>query len=437
MKDISEITAGFVDHHGLYQSLARRLIGENGFKRVIYSDPSAEDCETVNEAVIGETFPPDDRFEAVNDLWLRKKEIDLYVVPDSKHMGLQLELSSQGKPVWGSHRSMRLEHSRELFLKALADLGMEVPKFERIIGTDALRQYLEDKEDQIIKISTYRGTMETKKWTSMDEDEAWLDMLAVKLGGVKRLQPFLVFESIDTPFEMGGDTYVVRGRTPRVALDGYEAKDNAYLAALKPMDQMPEQIRSVLEAFLPLLRGHANFWTMEVRVKGDHFYFIDNTPRGPLPGTASQCQLYRNLPEIIAAGAEGEIVEPEASGKFAAEVALTKKGWDVMWRSTRVPKALEGKMFLSGFCDVDGRSWFPYKATDDDMIGWLSATGDTPTETVQNILAYKELLPPGVDAQTDSLVDLLKEINQAEEQGMEFTEHPMPEPEIVVQSDEH
>ena len=435
MKELSEITCGFVDHGGLYQPLAERLA--ESYKRVIYTDPAAEDSENINEAIIGDSFPENPRFERTDDIWLHKTELDLVVVPDSKAAGLQLEFQSQGFPVWGSRRSIFLEQSRETFIRVLEDLGFEVPSYKRIIGITALREYLEGKEDQIIKISKYRKTMETKKWSSWDEDEWWLDLMAVKLGGLKELFPFLVFESIDTPFEIGGDTYVIDGRYPRHMLDGYEAKDNAYFSAFKAMEEQPEQIQAVMEAFAPLLKktGHRNFWTMEIRVKGEKFYFIDNTPRGPKPANDSQIAIIKNLPLIIAAGAEGELIEPEASALFSAEVALCKKGSDIAWRSTRVPEELTEWMKLSGFCRVNGRAWIPYREKDDEGIGWLVATGNTPHEVVTNILAYKALLPPGVDAATDGLVELLKEINKAEEEGMEFTDKPVPEPEMVVTED--
>jgi hypothetical protein len=435
VKEISELTCGFIDHGGLYQPLAERLVSANGYKRLIYYDPNAEDSETVNDAVIGDSFPENPRFERTDDFWLHKREIDFFVVPDSKLAGTQLELRSQGFPVWGSARSIFLEQSRETFIRVLQDLGLEVPPFKRLIGIDALAAYLKDKENQIIKISKYRRTMETKKWISWDEDEAWIDMLRVRLGGVKNLMPFLVFEAIDKDaFELGFDTYQIRGRLPKIMLDGYEGKDNAYFAALKPFEEMPEQSRTVIEAFRPVLEkaGHGNFWTMEIRDIVEHFFPIDGTPRGPMPGTGSQCQLYRNLPEIIAAGAEGELVEPEPEGKFAAEVALCKKGFDCMWRSTRVPEELQEWMKLSGICRVNGRSWFPWKYTDDEGIGWLVAIGDTPQEVIDNLLAYKELLPPGVDASTEALVDLLREIHKAEAEGIEFTEQEVPEPESVV-----
>ena len=436
MKEISEITCGFVDHGGLYQPLAEKLA--ESYKRVLYYDPNAEDSETVNDAVLGDAFPENPRFERTDDIWLRKRELDLVVVPDSKLCGMQLEFERQGYPVWGSRRSIFLEQSRETFLRVLKDLGLEVPKYKRIIGIDALAAYLKDRENQIIKISKYRRTMETKKWSSWDEDEAWLDMMRVRLGGVKNLQPFLVFEAIDKDaFEIGFDTYQIRGRLPKYMLDGYEAKDNGYFAAFKPFEEMPEQSQAVINAFRPVLEkaGHANFWTMEIRDIVDHFFPIDGTPRGPMPGTGSQIELYGNIATIIAAGAEGELVEPEPLGKFAGEIALCKKGFDVMWRSVRVPAELKPWMKLSGVCNVHGRSWFPYKHLDDEGIGWLCAIGDTPDEVVTNLLAYKELLPPGVEASTEALVDLLKEIHKAQEEGIKFTDEPVPSPETVVTDD--
>lgn len=437
MKDLSGITCCFIDHGGLYQPLAEELA--TAYKRVIYTDPNAEDSETVNDAVLGDSFPENPRFERTDDFWLHKAEIDLFVVPDSKAAGLQLELRSQGFPVWGSGRSIFLEQSRETFLRVLKDVGLEVPPYKRIIGLANLREYLKDKENQIIKISKYRRTMETRKWTSMDEDEAWLDMMAVRLGGVKNLWPFLVFEAVDKDcFELGFDTYQILSKLPRLMLDGYEGKDNCYFAALKPFDEMPEQTRETIEKLSPVLAkaGHSNFFTMEIRDIVEHFYPNDITPRGPMPGTASQTLLYTNMPTIIAAGAEGELVEPEANGKFACEVALCKKGFDCMWRSVRVPGELKDQMKLSGVCHVNGRSWFPWKYTDDEGIGWLVATADTPKDLIKNILAAKELLPPGVDASTESLVDLLSEIHKAEAEGIKFTDQELPEPESVVADDQ-
>lgn len=440
MKELSDITALFVDHQGLYLPLAKRLL--SSYKRIIYHDPCEEAFPTVNRAVIGDSFPPDDRFEVStdDDWWFKKSDIDLAILPDSRGAGLAYELLSQGIPVWGSQGSSTLEHSRGQFLEILKQLGFEIPKWKKVIGLDALRDYLKDKEDKFIKISKFRGTMETRKWRSYEDDEGWLDYMAVKLGLVKNLQAFYVFEKIDTDLELGGDTYRV-GRWPRLVLDGYEWKDKGYFGHLKPYEELPEQTRAVLEAFGPILddAGHANFWSMEIRVKDDHSYFLDPTPRGPIPGTGAQTIVYKNLPEIIAAGAEGEMVDPEPAAPYVAEVALSCKGPPgESWTTVRIPKELEPWVKLSTCCQVDGRYGFPpLSQSDGDEIGWMGAIGNTPEELINTMLEQVALLPDGVDAATDALISLLQEIHSAEEQGIEFSrKHEIPEPETVVTNGE-
>lgn len=437
MKEISELTVAFCDHEGLYYALAEKL--SQSYGRLLYWDPTEEAMDTIPQAVLGESFPENDRLQRVDDILLRKKEVDLWIFPDSKSAGMQQDLIDQGKLVWGSRRAIFIEHSRELFIGLLKDIGFEVPRYKRLIGIQALREYLKPRENQIIKISKYRGTMETKKWSNWDEDEAWLDLMAVLLGGVKDIWPFLVFESVDTPFELGGDTYCVQGKFPGKMMDGYEFKDKGYFGAFKPVTDMPPQTQAIMEAFSPILQraGATNFWSMEIRVKDDQFYFIDPTPRVPLPASASQMEMYSNLPTIIAAGAEGELVQPEGAGKFSAECVLTLHCKAPQWPSVRIPEEVAQWVKLGGVCKVKGRAWFPPVRNDaGDEIGWLVAIGDTPLDVIEKILGYKELLPDGITAHTESIIDLLKEIHEAEAEGIEFTPMKLPQPETVVTADE-
>lgn len=422
-----------MDHEGLYLPLAEKL--SESYKRVLYFDPTEEAFDTINQAVLGDSHPENPHLERIDDFWMHKTEIDLAIFPDSKGTGMQLELDAQGIPVWGSRRSVFLEQSRETFHRILGDVGLEVPKFERVIGITALCEYLKPRENQIIKISRFRGSMETHKWENWEEDEAWLDLIAVILGGVKEIVPFLVFESIDTDLEIGGDTFSVGGKFPSLMVDGTEWKDKAYFGALKPSDEMPEQTRAILDAFGPILgnTGHSNFWSMEIRIKADHFYFIDITPRAPLPGSASQMELYSNLPEIIAAGAEGELVDPVPAGMFAAECCLTIKHEKNLWPSVRVPEELKQWMKLASTVNVNGRSWFPPIPNDQgDEVGWLVAIGDSPQEVIDTMKGYVEKLPDGISAHIASLADIIKEIDSAKESGITMTEEPMPAPEEVI-----
>lgn len=431
MRELADITACFVDHGGLYLPLCQKLA--ESYKRIIYYDPAEQAFPTINRAVIGDGF---DKIERVESFWAYKNEIDLFVFPDSQGAALQKELRYQEFPVWGSADAETLEQSREKFHKILGEVGLRVPHFERVIGLAALRQHLKAQRDKYIKISKYRGSLETFHWRTWGDDEGALDQWAVKFGGVKEQIPFLVFDAIDTDLEIGADTYCVNGQFPKLMMDGFEAKDRGYFGTLKKYEEMPEQTKAVMEAFAPILGklGHRNFWSVEIRVDGEQFYFIDPTPRGPIPGIGSQMEIYGNLAEIVAAGAEGDLVTATPSAHFSAECVLCQKSPKEAWGSIEVPAELKQWVKLGGACMVDGRTWFPPDESHDDEIGWIVAIGDTPTETIEKMLAQVKLLPDGVSAKTESLVELLQEIQSAEEQGIEFSKQKIPDPAIVVEN---
>src|SRR6516162_3650333 len=192
------------------------------------------------------------------------------------------------------------------------------------------------------------------------------------------------------------------GKWPNLMLAGFEWKDKGYYAALKKRDDMPEPSKRVLEAFGPILKecGHMNFWSME----------------------------------IIVAGAEGECLDPESTGEYAAECALSLKPANKppVWDSAMIPDELKEHVLLSGYCTVKDRQWFPPTDTHEEGIGWLSAVGDTPSETIEKVVELAKLLPDGIHANTDSLVHLLKEIHESEAKGIEFSKDVVPEPETVV-----
>jgi hypothetical protein len=429
MKSTKDVTALVYDN-GLFCSLAERLTRD--YKRVLYFSPWEKGFSLVNDACIGDGIPG---VERVSDIWAVKDEVDLWVFPDIQHRGLQLELESQGHRVWGARAGDELELNRELFLDTLKELGLDVPSYEVTRGITALREHLREKENCYIKISKFRGSLETSHWRSWKLDENLLDVWAVRFGGVRELIKFLVFDAIDTPLEIGGDTYCIDGRWPAQMLHGIEAKDKGYFGAVTSTEQMPEQIKVVMDAFKPVLAKYRyrNFWSMEVRVLDDKGYFIDPTCRGGLPSSASQMELWSNLGEIIWAGANGELVEPEPSAKFSAEVLLKVKGEKGAWRKCEIPNELRRWVKLTGHCEVDGVAWFPPDESGDDACGWLVAKGPTPGVTLMAIKDVIEVLPEGLTADAAPLADVINAIEEGEEQGIEFSKSPLPEAGAVLE----
>lgn len=430
MKDPADVTCLFYDH-GLFLPLAIRL--SQFYKRVLYHKPGTEAFPTLNRGCIGDGF---EQIECCLDPWpmIDSGEIDLAVFPDILDSGVQLHLEKLEIPVWGSRKGDSIELSREKFLRILKEHGLETPTFERVIGLTALRSFLRDKEDRYLKISRWRGSFETTHWRSWEEDEGMLDLLAVRFGPCRELVPFLVFEPIDTPIEDGGDFFCVDGQWPSLCLRGIEAKDKGYFSAVTKLSDMPDYQSEILEVFGEVLKPYRyrNLFSIEIRVKDDKAFFIDPCCRGPLPATGSQMMVWKNLGDVIWAGAHGDLVEPEPAAHFTAECVLTMKGDKTAWRVTDWPKALQPWMKIPDCCMVDGKLGIPPDDQHGDEIGWLVALGDTPTETLDSLKEQAAVLPDGVDAHLHALVDLVTEAEKMREEGIPITEKPMPEPAEVV-----
>lgn len=425
MKEASQVTACVIDH-GLFLPLALKLA--KTYDRVLYYTPWEKGFPLLNDCIVGDGF---EEIERVNDIWKIKKQVDLFIFPDIQHSGLQLELESQGFPVWGSRNGDSLEINRQKFNRVLGEIGLEVPETTEIRGLDELRRYLADKEDKYIKMSKYRGSFESYHWRSMDLDAGILDVWAVRFGPAQNLVRFLVCEPIDTPLEIGGDTYCVDGQWPSLMLHGDEKKDKGYLGVVTKREDMPEQIQDVLSAFEPVMKAdrYRNQFSMELRDK----VFIDPCCRGGLPSTGAQMEMWSNLGEIIWAGAHGELVEPEPVDTVVAECILTMKGEKQAWGKTRVPEELEDACKFGNCCKIDGAICFPPDDSHGEEIGWLVATGPTIEEVADKMFEMVTLLPEGVSAATDSLYDLLKGIHEAEKEGIEFGEQSPPPPETVLE----
>lgn len=428
MKEASDLIACVVDH-SLFLPIAQKL--SETYKQVYYWTPWDDCFPTVKKGLIGDGF---DNLERVDSIWKVKKDVDLFVFPDVGFSGLQLELESQGFPVWGSREADSLETNRGKFLREIAELGMPVPKYKTITGLTKLREYLRDRTDKWVKVSKWRGDVETFHWRDWAQDEGTLDFYAYKLGAVKEQFQFYVLDPIDTDIEDGIDTYCINGQLPKTCIHGMERKDQSYLCTVAAMADIPEQVRSVSEQFAPVLAqyNYRSFFSTEVRIAGDQSYFIDPTLRSGSPPSQVMTELYGNLAEIIWQGANGECIEPEPAAEFGAQVLLKAKGDKSAWSVVDIPKELRQWVKCGGACEIDDKLCFPPDERDGCDLGWLVAIGDTIQETIATLKEHAAKLPDGVECDITSLAHLLEEVHEAEAAGMEFTDQTVPEPESVI-----
>lgn len=421
---------------GHFVDLATALAA--GFNRVLYQCSIDLPYPKVHEAVIGEGIP---EIERIDDFWEHMSEIDLFVFPDCAHAGLQNELVRQGKLVWGSRDGVFLELNRREFKKELTDLGLPVGQFTVIQGLDNLRSYLRGKKDKWIKISKFRGCCETWHWIDWETSKEELDHLAITFGSVADEVAFIVEDSIPTKVEWGYDGYFSGGRFPNRSAHGPEVKDKCYLSSIVDFEKLPKPVRETMETVAPLLakNDYTNFISAELRITEDGTaYFTDPTCRCPWPASACQFELYKNLPEIIWGGAQGDCVDPVTEENFAVEIVIDHKGDDQQWRRLVVPDPIKRWVKLAGYVQVGKEAYaFPPLPHSFAAVGSIIGLGKTIDSAIAHLKDNISVLgDQPVEIRFESLIDGLKELHEAKDQGIKFTGQKIPEPASIIEDDD-
>jgi hypothetical protein len=431
MKETSDVVACVIDR-GVFFSAAERLARD--FKKVYYHRPNGEDSTTFAQSIKGDGHP---NVEYTDDFWPLKDEIDLFVFPDCVDGGLQVFLESQGKAVWGSKRAGELERMRGRWIGVCEKYGMPVPETHEVIGLDKLKLFLMQHEGEtyFVKISKYRGDMETWKAEDPEEIANQIDYLRLKFGPFQDLIRFYVQKSIDTEIEGGCDTYFCAGQFPSKIVLGYEKKAKGYFATWRERAEMPPEIWAVTEKIAPLLAGHnyCNLITSEVRVADGKSYWLDPCFRFPSPASEQQLELYGNFGDIVWQGANGVFVEPQMTAKFSGGAVISYTGQRDCWKAVSVPEEVRDSVKLFAYGYHEGYAVFP-PSQEPESIGWAVATADTPAGVLDGLKEIKESLADApVELHLTEIADLFTQIESAEEQGIPFSEHAIPDPADVIE----
>jgi len=426
MKELSDITALVLDF-GTFQDLASRL--SETYKRVFYFTPFETEYQDCKNCVIGTGMPNVERVDDYLDPEILG-ELDLVIVPDISFNGHQKLFRSLDIPVWGSMGGSDLELYRTRFLKMLGDVGLPVAKSKTVVGMTALEALLKKEKDRWVKVNRFRANMET--WHSIDYEHSVPELLRLRneFGGVAEKIVFIVQEPIPDAQEVGYDGYSVDGKYPAKSYQGYEKKNELYLGSWLPAEELPDMVQEVNEKIGPVLKklGYRNFLATEIRDK----FFIDITPRHAGQTQEHLQRTCTNLPEIIAAGAEGELVEPEFEARFAAEATLHYTGGGDGWKVLNVSKEAKPNVRLTGYCQDGDTYHFPPGKNDE--VGVVIGNGNTVEEAIDNLKEHFELIKgEPVKAEMNGFVDILNDIKKAQADGIKFSDKPIPKPASVME----
>ena len=418
-------TVMIVDN-GLFICLAQIL--SKSFGRVLYCSEKDEQDQTVADWTIAEGF---DEFERVQDFWEAMPEVDLFVFPHIGHGGLQLHLQSIGKRVWGSRHGDDLEVLKERFRLLQPKLKLDTPEFEVVTGFTALREKLQTAKDKWVKVSRFRGDMETWHHQNYDLSRPELDRLESKFGEVKELVRFIIEQDIETPLETGGDHVCIDGKFGDLGVVGFERKNKAYLAALKPYASLPADIREINAALAPELKraGYRNFFSTEILKTSTRRILLEPTCRAGFPSGTCQFRFYANLPEILWRGADGELIPIKRTYPYCVEAIITHDDNNSGWRNLEVPAAAQGAVNVIGAGKPAGPELFCIapQADSSKVVGSVNGMGNTVLEAVNNCAKFARLLKGNpVHIHLDEIAGLVEEARLAEKRGILFSADPLP-----------
>ena len=428
MKPVSQVNAVVVDY-GSFISLADKLA--ETMASVSYYRPHEEEFLCVADCCKGDGL---DKVVRIEDFFDPQfiAEIDLFVFPDIGYGGLQRYLRSIGKAVWGSMGADELELYRTRFIKTVKEMGLPVIHTETVRGLAKLREYLKTVKDKWVKINKYRANMETWHHLDFEHSRPELDRLAAEFGGLQDHVVFVVQDVIETDVEIGYDGWCVDGQFPAESFQGYEKKNELYLGSLLAADKLPKEVQRINKALAPLLKqfGYRNFIATEIRVKDGVPYFIDPTLRMPGQTGEQMLETCSNLADVIWHGANGQMLKPVFKYKFAAEATMHNTAGGE-WGVLKIPDKVKQWFKLYHYCKADGFYHFPPKVNME--FGVVLGCGNTIEAAIDalkvNLDAIKE---EPVKCKLEGFVDLLRDIKDAEKQGVTFTTQKIPSPVSVL-----
>jgi hypothetical protein len=310
-------------------------------------------------------------------------------------------------------------------------LGLPVGEAALVSGITQLREYLKKNEDVFVKISGFRGLAETFASPNYEISAPRLAELEDALGGLANVFPFVVEHKIDAVVEAGYDGYSIDGKFPSTCLTGVEVKDCGYVGCVRDYSKLSDKVREVNDKLAPFLKeaGYRQFFSTEIRVTDEGTPFlIDLTTRCPAPPSALFWEMIENVGEIVEGGANGDLIEPIWRAKYGA-IAIIKSAFaEERWSPVSVdPEAKQWIKWRNACCIEDQIYIIPTPGVRMCEIGDCIGIGDTMEEA---ILACKEHAKAvkGLDVQVNvqALPDALNEIENAEDNGIIFTDDKLP-----------
>jgi hypothetical protein len=400
---------------GMGCEFAQRLGRE--FGKVGYFTPWQKSFPDSNDSLIGEGF---DNVTREMDFWQNVDKYDMVACFDTHTADVVEYLRSHGKMVFGAGRAELLELNRWKGRKVQQTVGLPIQNTEKIIGLTNLKKRLAVVKNKYVKLSLFRGAIETFFHKDFDSSEPYLDKLAVALGAKKNDAEFIIEDPVEGS-ECGSDTFVVDGKYPAKVLYGWEVKDKYYVGKVTNYNELYNPLKDVTDKLSVFFEktGARSMFSTEIKINGEKGFLIDPTVRAPFPPSFVQMELYSNFGEFIFGAAMGQVIPLENSSIYGVEVILGSEYSNENLLEVVIPPKFRRWVKLSNGCKINDKYYILPGSPKDHGLS-VVGVGNTVNEAIKNV----QNVIDGVDAfQLEKSFDkqaIFDKIAEGKKQGIPF-----------------
>jgi len=337
--------------NGLYTNLAAKMAET---AEVAYYSSWHNSFPTSREFAPGTGLPNVERVDDPITFMLEGKASHV-IVPDLYLGGFETLARQLGIPSWGCNGGSEIETDRWFLKQFLSDNNLPVGYAIQIEGIDGLAEHLQENKNKYVKVSTYRGDLETVHHRNWDASEAsWFSSLKHRLGIIGKSMNFIVEDPIPDALEIGIDTFVRNGRFDIPALMGVENKDSGYFGFI--VDELPEALGPLVSVLSGYFQQHKyqNFFSNEMRITKDGtIYMTDATCRVPSPPGGVMMAAIRNLNDVIL----NDETPDYGDARYCYEIVLKSDVVAKDFLQVEFPKKFADRYAFHNHCVRDGKVW--------------------------------------------------------------------------------
>lgn len=402
---------------GFFLPLAERLSKD---AKVYYFSNWESGYPKFKDYCIGQGIEGVEKIDTIGELLQKIDEIDLFIFPDCYYGSLAKWLRNEGCLVWGMGGTTWMEQDRYRLKEWMEKEKMPLPDWGISTGITELKENIQ--EDRFIKISRFRGDMETMKHYDHKTNEQFYDELSVKLGGGKELMEFIDEEKVDG-IEWGADMWTVDGEFPKYGLHGVEIKDQCYVGKVQLTALFPKSLTYTNEKLSKVFKDEKarGFFSTEVRIdKNMNPFLIDPTMRCGNPPYQLYLTMIDNLLEVMYEGAKGNLIEPKFNAKYGAIAIIESEFAENNWLPIDIPENIKDWVMIMNKCVVDGIAYsLPIYGLSE--VGAVVGVGNTLDEAIENCKKHaKEIKGYKLNIETLSFDEAKKTIEKAKNFGINF-----------------